>query len=379
MPHAEEQANSPLASAADIRPLERSDIPAVAALYQRILLRSKKPAPASLAAYLEEIFLDHPRFDAELPCRVYSDAKGAVSGFIGVLPAPMLLNGKPIRAAVAGSLMVANPSENPLAGARLLRSFRSGPQDLSVSETANDVSMGMWEQLGDRALPQYSLQWVRVFRPAGFAAAALAERYGAARILRPIASLTDSAAGPLYRGTLLGTDEKPKRYRLKRLDGPELIACLLELSKHYALCPDWDDKALLWMLEHAARKRRHGEMRSHVVEAPSGKMLGCHIYFARPGGIAWTLQVLAAPKAEATVITSLLDHAQETGAVAVRGRVMPRMVAPLMRQKAFFLCNASTVIHTRNAEIQAAIDAGDAFMTDLAAESWIRLIGDRFD
>ncbi|MDA4844920.1 hypothetical protein [Hoeflea poritis] len=367
-----------MASAADIRPLERSDIPSVAALYQKVLLRSNKPAPTSLGTYLEEVFLDHPRFDAELPSRVCIDAKGAVDGFIGVLPAPMMLNGKSVRAAVAGSLMVGNPAENPLAGARLLRSVRSGPQDLSISETANDVSMGMWEQLGDPALPQYSLQWVRVFRPAGFATAALAERFAAARLLRPIASLTDTVARPLYRGAL-ATDEKPKRYRLKPLEGPELIACLLELSKLHALHPDWDEEALHWMLDHAACKRRHGAMHSHAVESPGGKLLGCHICFARPGGIAWTLQLLAAPKAEATVIASLLDHAQQTGAVAIRGRVMPRMVGPLMRQKAFFLCNASTVIHTKNAEIQATIDAGDAFITGLAAESWIRLIGDRFE
>ncbi|WP_136660451.1 hypothetical protein [Nitratireductor sp. XY-223] len=364
---------------ADIRPIEPADIPAVAALYQRILMHRKEAAPASLASYLEEIFLNHPRFDADMPSRVYIDQKGAVGGFIGVLPAPMLLDGNPVRAAVAGSLMVDNPVENPLAGARLLRSVRSGPQDLSISETANDISMGMWEQMGDRALPRYSLQWIRVFRPAGFAAAALAERFKAARVLRPVASLTDSAAGPLYHSALFGSDDKPRKYSRKEIEGRDLIAHLLELSKHYGLHPDWDEGTLEWTLRHAGRKQRHGEMRSHVVQSPSGKLLGCHVYFARPGGMAWVLQVLSSPKAEATVVASLLDHARETGAVAVRGRVMPRTIAPLMRQRAFFLCNASTVIHTKNPDIQAAVDSGDAFITGLAAESWIRLIGDRFE
>ncbi|WP_419913685.1 hypothetical protein [Hoeflea sp.] len=387
MLHEEKQGDSgkPAAAAgsvertADIRPLQAADISAVSALYQKILLNRKEPAPASLSAYLREIFLDHPRFDPALPSRVYVDGNGEVGGFIGVLPAPMLLSGNPVRAAIAGSLMVARPAENPLAGARLLRSVRSGPQDLTVSETANDVSMGMWEQLGDRALPQYSLQWVRVFRPAAFAAAALGERHKAARLLRPIASLTDAATGPLYRSALSGSDEKPRKYSLKAVVGAELIARLLELSKGYALYPDWNEDAIEWMLQHAGRKQRHGEMRSHIVLSASGKLLGCHIYFARPGGIAWTLQVLAGPKSGATVIASLLDHARENGAVAIRGRVMPQTIGPLMRQKALFLCNASTVVHTRNQEIKAAIDAGDAFMTGLAAESWIRLIGDRFE
>lgn len=45
-------------------------------------------------------------------------------------------------------MMVEHPSENPLAGVRLLRSFLSGPQDVSISETANATALRMWRGLG---------------------------------------------------------------------------------------------------------------------------------------------------------------------------------------------------------------------------------------
>ncbi len=73
-----------------------------------------------------------------------------------------------VRAAICGSLMVEGRDRDPLAGARLLKAFVDGPQDLSFSETANEVSTQLWTRLRGVVLPQYSLDWVRVIRPAGF-------------------------------------------------------------------------------------------------------------------------------------------------------------------------------------------------------------------
>ncbi|MCY6381753.1 hypothetical protein [Hoeflea prorocentri] len=363
---------------AGVRPFDPADIPAVAAMFQKIMLGSKKPAPATLERCLQETFLDHPRFDPELPSRVYIDAAGTIGGFIGVLPSPMTFRGEPLRAAIAGSLMVENPAQNPLAGARLLRSVRSGPQDITISETANDVSMGMWERMGDSAVAQYSLQWVRVFRPAAFATAMASDRIAAARLLGPVAAVADLSVKHLTGRSSEAGDVKPLRSKRAQAGRGELASLIKELAQNYALRPEWDDEALAWMLSQAQEKSRYGDMRSHIVLSPSGKVLGCYVYYLRSGGIAWVLQVLAHPKAHAAVVESLLEDARAGGAAAIRGRVQPETIAPLMRRKAFFVCNASMVVHTRRSELLDTVNAGDALITGLAAESWIRLIGNRF-
>ncbi len=351
----------------------------MAALYQKVLLRSNKPAPTGLASYLKGIFLNHPWQDSDIPSLVYLNASGDIGGFIGVLPVRLLYRNSSLRAAVPGSLMVSDPSANPLAGARLLRSVRAGSQDLCVSETANDVSMGMWEQMGHHALSQYSMQWVRVFQPARFAVAALKDRTRIAQLLKPAGSLVDFAGRRILGASIYKADEKSGKYRREAVEGPELVSALRELSADYLVRPDWDEATLDWLLAHAARKRRHGDMRSHVVLSTGGKTLGCHIYFARSGGIAWVLQILAQPNAGPTVVSSLLDHARQSGCVAVRGRTQPDTVTPLMRQGALFFCNSATVIHARNDELRHAIENGRALITGLAGESWVRLIGDTFE
>src|SRR6266508_2642641 len=135
-----------------IRAFAAEDVPSVARLFQTTFVDHRRNAPASLQACLADVFLRHPWYDPELASRVYVSPAGAVRGFIGVLPLRDAFRGKTLRAAVAGALMVERPDENPLAGARLLRSFANGPQELSISESANRRSETMWQRLGGRLL-----------------------------------------------------------------------------------------------------------------------------------------------------------------------------------------------------------------------------------
>src|ERR1700730_4120580 len=112
-------------------------IPEVAKLFQTVFRDPRKTAPAALEQYLLELFCKPPWYDPELPSRVLILPDGTVGGFIGVIPLNMSFGGQPIRTALASSIMVENPKANPLAGAALLRSFVNGPQDLSISESAN--------------------------------------------------------------------------------------------------------------------------------------------------------------------------------------------------------------------------------------------------
>ena len=60
---------------------------------------------------------------------------------------------------------------SPLVGAKLLRSALSGSQDLSISESANPLSLKMWEKSGGATLPLFSLSWLRVLKPAALSLA----------------------------------------------------------------------------------------------------------------------------------------------------------------------------------------------------------------
>jgi hypothetical protein len=285
----------------------------------------------------------------------------------------MLLRGRRLRAAVAGSLMVDDPQRDPLAGARLMRAFLKGPQDFSFSETANPLSQGMWERLGGVPLPSYSMEWVRLLRPVSACVAALP----AARLLRPVAWGLDRIAAPLTT-RMLGVE--PARGVASGADAAEeeIAPAIVELAGDYALAPDWNSETLGWVLANARDKERHGPLTRRIVRGRGGRLLGCSLYFGRPSGIAWVLQILARSGSAGLVVDDLFQHAAQQGCAAVRGRSNPLLLDALLRRKCLLLHRASTMVHSPDPELLQAVRTADALLTGLAGESWTRLIGGEF-
>jgi hypothetical protein len=362
----------------DIRACTADDIPAVARMFQKAFRDPAKAAPRSLESYLHELFLEHPWRDPQLASRVYIDPNGSVRGFIGVLPVRMSFHGRPIRAAVASSLVVDNPAETPMAGARLLRSYLAGPQDLCVSETSNATAQNMWERTGGRPIAEYSMEWLRVLQPAGFALAMAKERISAAKLLRPIASVADCVAARMAPGLVRPINVVPGHYSDADADDEALLEQIPHFAAHYALRPDWDRTSLAWFLRHAARKGRHGELHRRIVYGRNKVPVGCYLYYGRPRHVAWVLQILALPEAVNAVVSNLIAHADQHGSVAVRGRTQPHLLDALLRNRCVLFQRSSTTVYSTNADLLAAIRSGDAFIIGLAGEAWTRLIGEKF-
>lgn len=361
-----------------LRACTAEDIPAVAKLFQNAFRDPSRAAPASLEAYLRELFLEHPWRDPDTPSRVFVGTDGSVRGFIGVLPIRMSFHGQPVRTALASSLVVDDPAANPMAGARLLRSYLGGPQELCLSETSNPTALGMWERMGGRGVAEYSMEWLRPLKPARLGIALLAERVKAAKILTPLASLADRIMARLIPGFAWPAPKPLAHCHSAEVDDEALIEHIPQLASHYALHPDWDRASLAWFLRHAAVKDRHGRLYRRMVYARNHEPVGCYLYYGRPGGVAWVLQILSRPGAADAVVADLLNHAEQQGCVGVRGRTQPHLLDALLKNRSLLFQRSSTTVRTDNADLLAAIQSGDAFIIGLAGESWTRLIGERF-
>ncbi len=373
-PRLGERDDVPLATAG-IRPCTIEDIPAVARLFRATFSRGLTSGERSLEVVLRRELFEHPWRDPDLPSLVFADADGAVTGFIAVRPLRLLFNGSPVTAAVGGTLMVDKSINNPLMGARLLRSYLNGAQHLSLSESANEISQTMWNKLGGRTEPAYSMEWFRVFRPAGLAVAILSGRSRAAGVLRPFASAFDWCAARFRRNPLrVG----PPHAEAADVDEDALVDAILSLTSAYALRPDWDRESLLWFVSQASQKERFGPPVRRVVRDGKGGVAGAYLYCVREHGVAFVLDIFAAPKAEETVVDDLFADASGRGAVAVRGRVQPELADLLLRRRAVFLHASSMVVHSKRGDLLSTIRSGEALITGLAGESWSALIGGRF-
>src|SRR5262245_47665860 len=161
-----------------IRPFVRDDIPQVTDLHRQVFgVRgnlARKPSPELIQAYadhFEEIFFRNPWYDEALPSLVYQEPKGRILGFLGVMPRPMLFNGRLIEAALGSQFIVA-PDSRPV-GVALLRAFFAGPQELSLTDEANSVSRKLWEKIGGTITMSYSVHWMRPLRPCRYAVSLL--------------------------------------------------------------------------------------------------------------------------------------------------------------------------------------------------------------
>ncbi|MEN5082934.1 hypothetical protein ABE438_10665 [Bosea sp. TWI1241] len=369
----------------EVRPLAAADIPAVAALFQRVFRDPAKPPPAELAAYLDRHYLTAPGCDPRVAPLVHVGAAGTVTGFIGVNALPMVFGERRLVAAICGSLMVDPRAEDAMAAPRLLKSFLAGPQDLSFSETASEVSAQMWTKLRGVALPDYSLDWGRLIRPASFLLDVAASRLGAARLLAPLARGVDRVArrrmqpGELRWSGVADGGELKGGLVVRPLDAAGFAALIAPLTQHFAIRPAWDAAQRDHVLAEAAHKPEFGEPIFAAVETARGAAVGAFLYHHRPGAIARVLQVLARPGQAEAVLDALIRDATERGAAGLRGRTQPALLAAMLGRRIAFTHVASSVVHARDPEILAAFREGAAFVNGLAGEQWSRLVGGRFD
>src|SRR5262249_30947757 len=169
----------------------------------------------------------------------------------------MLLRGRPIRAAISMHFMVEPGSRSTLAGVQLLKTLFSGPQDLSLTDSAGVVGRKIWEGLGgDTALP-YSVNWMRLLRPSRYVLNLLARKIRLLRLfavaLRPLCPMVDAIASR----ALPHRFSKPvASLQAKDLDQETLLAGITQFPSGYALRPDYDPGSLFWLLAKADQLAR---------------------------------------------------------------------------------------------------------------------------
>lgn len=364
-----------------VRPCLQADLPHVAGLFQRVFRRTDGPPSSTLVSYFNTIYFQHPLYSPDYPSLVYVDDHDRIIGFLGSLPVPLAVNNESIRAAVAGNLMVDASARNPLAGAKLVRKFLEGRQDLSFSDTANGVSRRMWEACGGETLLLGSLQWLRVLRPAQFGGCLLRRRRacrGLSFLLAPLNRLVDGIVS-CVPGSPFRYPPTGDGYREDDLNADELMSAFPRIAGRFSLRPNHDPASLDWLLARALEKRQHGPLHSRMIRAKNGEVAGWYMYYGQRGAIGQVLQVAAVQKAADPVLRMLLGDAKRRGCVALSGQLTPAFAEAIAATRyVFFSLNSYTIVHSRRTGILRLIEKGDAFLTRLEGEWWTRLQEDAF-
>lgn len=368
-----------------IRPLKRSDLDQVASLYELVMRSGSRKAPAGLAACFARFFLDAPSRDEEIPSLVCEEPDREIVGFLGVHARKMLLDGKQIRAACSGPLVIEPKSRAKAAGIFLLKAFLNGPQDLSFTDGATEEVRRIWERLGGCASSLSCLRWTRVFRPWQFTASYLAEHPRAGPALSTFVTLSK----PLVRSADALTRALPGT-RFKPPDSPpaaaeevtvkNLLEGMQSIDHQLRLRPDYDEAYLKWLFQEMRQVRSRGPLRGFLLRSEAGSVRGWYLYYLKPRGRSQVVQIAAAPLSYDSVLAHLFQDADRGGSLALVGRAEPSLLELLSRAGVTFQYRPSlALVHSKSPQIYAALFEGSALMTRLEGEWWMGFPFEPFD
>jgi len=351
-----------------IQAFQRQDIPEVLGLFRAAFLHNGRRAPARLDTYFERVFFENPWYDEELPSLVYRDPRGAIIGFAGIQPRPLVLRGRPLRGAVATKFMVSPGGADPLAAVRLLHRVFAGPQDLLLSDLGTDAGRRMWERGGGTTALLYSLQWQRPVRPARHALSWLRARGVPGFItgsLRPLGSVADALLARSRGRARDGLDG----YTTDDLSLDVMAAQFPAVCADRALRPEYDARALHWLLSVAQQNEPDRVLRRRVVRDARGEVVGWFLYLLERGGVSEVVQLAARKGAADPVFHLLLADAWSSGAVMLSGRLEPSMVREMsVRHSYFRQVGPWTLAHAKDPDVLAAVLSGSAFWSRLEGE-----------
>jgi hypothetical protein len=349
--------------------MTEDDLPEVVRLYERVFRRGAAGSARPVGEYLREILFGNPWLNEALPSLVYEDAPGRIVGSLGVMPRDMILEGRPIRAAISHTFMVQPGSRTNLAALALARAFVTGSQDLSLAE-GGGPSRRILERFGGSTSLLLSLRWTRPLRPSRHVLSIL-KRRGLATVLswacEPLCRAVDALVPLLMR--------EPARLARPRRAGDELgtdelLECLARMTADRSLRPVYERDALDWLLRLLAGRRDRGLFRRVAVRDAAGEILGWYLYYLKPGGISEVVQIGARKTFMEEVLDHLFDDAWRGGALAVSGQMDPAAFQALASKGSIFHHDGASwfLVHSRNPGVLAAINRAEAFVTRLEGE-----------
>jgi hypothetical protein len=350
-----------------IRPLERTDLPAVAALAAEAAGRGA--TVPGLASYYKRTLLDEPWADPEIPSLVLTDDDGAIAAFQCSVVRRGTFDGKQIRIACAVSLVSRLDVRDRGAGALLLRAYLGGPQDLTITDRATEQVRQIWMLLGGRMAHLGCTDWVRVLRPWALVTDRIARAQAVREVTRPAAAGLDAVTRRIVRRRL--APPRPPAGRSEELTAASLLEHLPLVAGGVRMHLAYDEPFLAWLFAELEAVKARGTPVARLVRAADRRPLGWYVYYLKPGGVSHVLQIAAAERDVGDVLDHLFHDAWAGGAAAVRGRVEARLLAPVSQRHAHLTYVGGTLVHARDPEIVRAVAEGEVLLTRLDSEWWM--------
>ncbi len=244
---------TPPVLAGGVRTFTRDDVQPVADLFMRVFRHKSSPAPESLSSYFVELYFNNPWASPQHPSFVYCDKSGRIRGFIGALPVPMKIGERRFIASIPTSYMVDPDLKDPFAAVHLLRTLTASNTVLTISDSVNEISRTLWTKMGANVLTLYSMRWVRILKPCGYALSRISKAHtvsGLNLLLRPLCTAVDLVASKFF-SPLPSTDQT---IRECDLDVEKMLNAFPDVVGRRTLLPNYTSGRTELALRHGCEE-----------------------------------------------------------------------------------------------------------------------------
>jgi hypothetical protein len=358
-----------------IRAMERTDVPAVASLFNKVFRQRDCEAGNDLTHYLETVFFGSPHYAPEYGSVVHENSSGGIDSAILSVPMEFTVHGRRIVARLLCAFMV-DGKAGAAGAARLARTVRAARQEMCFSDSSSPVSADHCTAGGGIILPIQSLEWRRSFRPF-VAAALLAGRQFPVLKARPVIrvfGLVDRAMRR-WRPSLKVASAAGCRTETASLDA--FFQCAAPMLERFSIRPAWSKREFDWLVQAASLNRSLGALQCRIVRSEDGRTIGAFLFFGRANRTANVLNVLCEEGRELDVTVAMFASLDKDGYAVAAGMGQPFLMNAISRQRWLsFRHRGYFCMVTRHADVKGAALSNDIYIGGLASESWSRLLTD---
>ena len=362
-----------------VRPCERGDLPGVAELYTKAFDKSSMAGSTGLPNYLGELHLGNPWYDAQNPSLVAESPDHRIVGFIGSLPMPLRLGGRPIRSVVGGNFMVDRDHKDPMVAARLLKSFLGGPHDLALTDTASPVAVKMWQGFGGELARYQSMRWVLPLMPLSLGVWFAARSKMARRLASAVAPAFNAVDGLAERRRRTSRG-RASTTTVRPVDSSFVYSFVTDVDDHRRVQFAGTADEFAWLAGMAGRKTQFGPLRTIAVHGTQSMLMGVVMYYPNRRGLGQVALAAASAGNHPRVLSALRDDAIEQGSGGLMGQADSQFAMALSTSPSVYVFrNDFVMLHASDASLIAPLLTGDVSLGRLSGEWWTRTQGDAFD
>jgi hypothetical protein len=252
------------------------------------------------------------------------------------------------------------------AGALLLRHLLTAGQDLTISETVDDVVARMWRTFGGHLDGGRACDWMIVLRRVrwlgSLAGVGIRERRLGRRQV-PVGAFPFQATG--RHGVQREFLEPDPEVFSQDSDAATIVRHLPEITRGARLRVDYDPGFLDHLFGQV--EALFGTLVRRVVRR-NDQPIGWYAYLPDLYGVTRVLEISSIDREADAVLAELVSRVRASGTSVLSGRLEPHLLAPLRRRRAVLGFARQPVIHTHDAVLDAQLSSSDSLCSRLSAE-----------